>query len=239
MPKAIKEQIVAKADGVALFVEELTRTIIEGGQLKESGDRYEIFGTVAPLTVPSSLHASLVSRLDRLAPVREIAQIGAALGREFEFDLLASVTQYSRERLVVALSELHRAELIFPRGVAPQCTWVFKHALIQDAAYDTMLKSTRAKLHGRIADVLERDFPEFFERLPEVLAHHCAEAGQAAKAIEYYLLAARRATATSNNAEANAHLKKGLRLVEVIPDSSHLAARLRDRIMLSGWWWSP
>lgn len=155
LPADVVEQIAAKADGVPLFVEELTKAVLEGGLLREVADRYELTGPLPALAVPSSLQASLVARLDRLSAARDVAQTGAALGREFDFELLAAVSTQPERQLGDALAELERAELLFARGAPPHTSWIFKHALIQDAAYGTLLRSARVTLHARITDAAE------------------------------------------------------------------------------------
>ena len=168
---------MAKTDGVPLFVEELTKTVLESGLLADAGDRYELSGPLPPLAIPSTLHDSLLARLDRLAPVKEIAQIGAAIGREFSHALLAAVADRPEAELQAALDQLVASELVFRRGTPPEATYSFKHALVQDAAYGTLLKSRRQQLHARIVEVLEEQFPETAEAQPELLAHHCTAGG--------------------------------------------------------------
>ena len=160
LPDEVAAQIVAKTDGVPLFVEELTKTVLESGLLEDAGDRYELSGPLPPLAIPSTLHDSLLARLDRLAPVKEVAQIGAAIGREFSHALLAAVADRPEAELQAALDQLVSSELVFRRGTPPEATYSFKHALVQDAAYGTLLKSRRQQLHARIAQVLEEQFPE-------------------------------------------------------------------------------
>ena len=153
------EQILAKTDGVPLFVEELTKTVLESGLLADAGDHYELAGPLPPLAIPATLHDSLMARLDRLAPVKEVAQIGAVIGREFSHELLAAVAPIGREtQLDDALDQLVAAELVFRRGAPPDATYSFKHALVQDAAYQSLLKSRRQQLHARIAEALEEHF---------------------------------------------------------------------------------
>jgi class 3 adenylate cyclase/tetratricopeptide (TPR) repeat protein len=220
LPAVAVEQIVAKADGVPLFVEELTKTILESGLLKTTGDRLELTGPLLSLAVPSSLQASLVSRLDRLAPIREVAQIGAALGREFDFELLAAVAPHSPDELAEALTQLHRAELIFPRGNPPRTVWAFKHALIQDAAYETMLRSARVQLHSRIAQVLKGSFPALVELEPEVYARHLTEAGVWRDAINAWQVAARRAARRSATQEAASLFRRAIGLTTHLDDAT-------------------
>jgi class 3 adenylate cyclase len=185
LPSAILDQITAHADGVPLFVEELTKTVLESGLLRDGGDRYVLTGPVPPLAIPTTLYASLMARLDRLAPIREVAQIGAAIGREFSYELLAAVVPLPESSLQEAVERLVHSELVFCRGTPPGATYTFKHALIQDAAYATLLRSRRQELHARIAKVLEDRFPEMVELHPEILAHHWSQAGLAEKAALY------------------------------------------------------
>ena len=158
---------MARTDGVPLFVEELTKTVLELGLLADAGDHYELSGPLPPLAIPTTLHDSLMARLDRLAPVKEVAQIGAVIGREFSHELLAAVSPLSEDKLGEALDQLVASELVFRRGTPPEATYSFKHALVQDAAYQSLLKSRRQQLHARIAQVLEEQFPETVEAEPE------------------------------------------------------------------------
>ncbi len=177
LPSAILDQITDHADGVPLFVEELTKTVLESGLLTEAGDRYVLSGPVPPLAIPTTLHASLMARLDRLAPIREVAQIGAAIGREFSYELLAALVPYPENTLQVAVERLVHSELVFCRGTPPSATYTFKHALIQDAAYATLLRSRRQELHARIAKCAGRPVSGDGGVASEILAHHCSQAG--------------------------------------------------------------
>ncbi|MET3842839.1 adenylate/guanylate cyclase domain-containing protein [Bradyrhizobium sp. OAE829] len=237
LPKEIADQILDRTDGVPLFVEELTKTVLESGLVREAGKAYLATGLVSPTAIPTTLHASLLARLDRLAPTRDLAQVGAALGRNFSYDLISAVAQLAKWQLDDLLMQLERAELIFRRGTPPEAEYTFKHALVQDAAYSTMLREKRQQLHERIAAVLELDFPEIRRTQPETLARHCAEAGLTEKAVELYISASQCATAASNNIEAAAHLKRALALVKTLPPLAQRTIELRNRIMLGGWWW--
>jgi len=186
--------------------------------LTEAGDHYSAAGPVTPLAIPASLQASLLARLDRLAPVREVAQIGATLGRQFSHELIGAVAQMPPRELDEALAQLVGAELIYRRGIPPDAEYTFKHALVQDAAYSTLLRSRRQQLHARIAAALESHFPEIVAAQPALLAHHCAEAGLTEKAVEYWLAAGRHAWGRSMIAEAVALLRRGLALVPSLPD---------------------
>jgi predicted ATPase len=202
LPKEVAAQIVAKTDGVPLFVEELTKTVVESGLLTDAGDRYELVGPLPPLAIPATLHDSLLARLDRLAPVKEVAQIGAVIGREFSHALLAAVADRRQVDLHSALDQLVQAELIFRRGSPPEATYSFKHALVQDAAYGTLLKPRRQHLHARIARVLEEQFAEQARAQPELLAHHFSQAGLSNEALSYWQRAGELASARSAQAEA-------------------------------------
>ncbi len=211
-----------------LFLEELTKTIIESGLLREEDGGYALDGALPPPAIPTTLHNSLMARLDRLAPVREVAQIGAAIGREFSYRLLSAVAQQPDDRLKEALDRLVRAELVFGRGEPPEAVYTFKHALVQEAAYASLLRERRRTLHARIARALEGEFPEVVETQPELVAHHYATAGLPAPAIDYYRRAAGRAMAASANAEAIAHLTKGLELTASLPESPERISREID-----------
>jgi predicted ATPase len=219
LPEEIAAQIVDRTDGVPLFVEELTKAVVESGMLTDAGDRYTAAGPVTPLAIPASLQASLVARLDRLAPVREVAQIGAALGRQFSHELIAAVAQVPSAHLDKALAQLVGAELIYRRGTPPDAEYTFKHALVQDAAYDSLLRSRRQQLHARIAAAVEEKFPEMVAAQPALLAHHCTAAGLTEQAIAYWLAAGRQALARSAAAESVSLLRRGLALVPALPDS--------------------
>ncbi|SIO66897.1 SAM domain (Sterile alpha motif) [Bradyrhizobium erythrophlei] len=218
LPDAIVDEIVTRADGVPLFVEELTKAVLETGE--DAVIAEQIISATPPAShmVPATLHASLMARLDRLGlAAKEVAQIGAAIGREFSFDLMASVARRSKEELLAALDQLVDAGLVFRRGTPPQATFLFKHALVQEAAYNVLLRGQRQELHTRIARVLEQEFPGD-ATVPELLAHHFAEAGLAEAAVENWLKAGRLAIAHSATAEAEAQLTRALELLATLPD---------------------
>jgi len=204
--------------GVPLFVEELTKAVLESA---DPGDRLGIL-TASPtpsLAVPATLHASLIARLDRLGTAaKEVAQMGAVLGREFSYDLIRYVAR--RPDLDIALGRLTDAGLLFCRGLAPQSSYLCKHALVQDAAYGTLLRRRRRPLHGRIAVALEQEFPDLVERQPELLAHHLTGAGDAARAAAQWLKAGQYAAAHSAHVEAIAHLERGLALLRSLPETA-------------------
>jgi tetratricopeptide (TPR) repeat protein len=220
LPKDIAHQIIDRTDGVPLFIEELTKAVVESGILTEAGDHYALAGPMAPLAIPTSLHASLLARLDRLAPTREVAQVGAALGRSFSHELISAVSQMPRHKLDDALEQLVHAELIFRRGTPPDAEYTFKHALVQDAAYSTLLRARRQQLHARIVTILEKQFPEVVKAQPALIAHRSTEAALSEKAVGYWLKAGQQAVARSAMTEAVAQLQKGLDLLTSMPDSS-------------------
>ena len=234
LPREVLDQIVAKTDGVPLFVEELTKTVLEAGFLREQADGYVLAGPLPPLAIPSTLRDSLVARLDRLAPVKEVAQIGAAIGREFGYELLAAVSRFGDNELKDALAQLAAAELVFARGSPPAAVYTFKHALVQDAAYRTLLKSRRQQLHARIAEVLTATFPDVEARTPELLAHHYGEAGLDDRARHYWTLAGRQALAGSKYAEASSHLANALALARKAPPSGE-RVREEAQLLLDQW----
>ena len=210
LPSEVLDQILAKTDGVPLFVEELTKTVLESGLLVDRGSRYELTGPLPPLAIPATLQDSLMARLDRLAPVKEVAQIAACIGREFSHDLLKSVTALDENALQLALNELMEAELVFRRGVPPDTGYSFKHALVRDTAHESLLRSKRQQIHARIATALEEHYPAVIEMEPETIAQHLTEAGLTARAVSYWLQAGRIAAGRSANQEAISHLLTGL-----------------------------
>ena len=219
LPVEVVQQLVAKTDGVPLFVEELTKIVLESGLLKEEDEQYELTGPLPPFAIPSTLHDSLMARLDRLATVKEVAQLGATLGREFTYELLKAVSPLDEVTLQRGLDRLVEAELLYQRGLPPQTRYFFKHALIQEAAYQSLLKSKRQQYHQKIALVLEERFPETVEAQPELLAHHYTDAGLREQAIVYWERAGQRAVQRSANIEAVSHLTKGLELLKTLPDT--------------------
>jgi class 3 adenylate cyclase len=225
LPDEVQEQLIAKTDGIPLFIEELTKTVLESGLLREQSGEYVLTGTLPPMAVPASLQDSLMARLDRLSPVREVAQIGAAIGREFTYRLLAAVTQIGPNELASALLQLAEAELLFVRGEPPEATYIFKHALLQDAAYASLLRARRQQLHSRIAQAIEEQFPETPTRRPEILAHHYEAAGLEHQAKEYWARAGRLALSRSAYAEAITHLGKAQALAAKTQPSE---ARMRE-----------
>ena len=220
LPADLLEQILGKTDGVPLFVEELTRSILESGDLKDAGDRWEYAGRAGSLAIPLTLRDSLMARLDRFAPVKEVAQIGAAIGREFSYELIAAVAPHSKPALDQALAQLTASGLAFQQGTPPDAIYTFKHALVQDAAYDSLLKARRQELHGKIARIIEERWPHTGATEPELLAHHYTEAKRPEKAIPLWQKAGSLALKRMALAEAIAHLNKGLELVAALPPSA-------------------
>ncbi|MCK1606571.1 AAA family ATPase [Bradyrhizobium sp. 166] len=218
LPQEVLEQILAKTDGVPLFVEELTKAVLESGLLKDRGSYYELIGPLPPLAIPTTLQDSLMARLDRLAPVKEVAQIAACIGREFGHELLRSVTALDEHALQRALNDLMTAELIFRRGAPPDTGYSFKHALVQDIAHESLLKSKRQQIHARIAAALEEHYPARAEAEPETIALHLTQGGLAGKAVGYWLRAGRIAAGRSANLEAIAHLTRGLDALKSNPE---------------------
>jgi TOMM system kinase/cyclase fusion protein len=229
LPAEVMEQVVAKTDGVPLFVEELTKMVLESGLLKEVEERYELTGPLPPLAIPTTLHDSLMARLDRLATVKGLAQLGATLGREFSYELLQAVLAWDEATLQRGLHQLVEAEFLYQQGLPPQATYLFKHALIQDAAYQSLLRSTRQQHHQRIAQVIEARFPDICETQPERLAQHYTEAGLMAQAIPYWQRAGQRAIERSANLEAIGHLTKGIEVLMTLPDTPN---RIRQELDL-------
>src|SRR6202171_1577188 len=228
LPAEVMTQIVAKTYGVPLFVEELTKNVLEAGLLIEDGERYRLDGPLPPLAIPATLQDSLMARLDRLGTAKEIAQIGAAIGREFNYALLNAVVGRDEASLRAALTQLEDAELLFCTGTPPDARYSFKHALVQDTAYESLLKSRRQLLHQRIALALEARFPALAEAEPEVLAHHFSHAGLADRACPYYERAGDRAVARSAYAEAVAHFDAALSEARQLPPGE-----VRDRCELA------
>jgi class 3 adenylate cyclase/predicted ATPase len=213
-------EIVERADGIPLFVEELTRAVIEAGGCGEGAEK-ALAGALSPsAAVPAALHAPLMARLDRLGPrSKEIAQIAAVIGREFSYELLAPVADHDEAELADALGRLGEAGLVFSRGTLPHATYLFKHALVRDTAYGSLLRRRREELHARIATALETDFPETAAAQPEIVAHHYTEAGRAEQAVPYWHRAGERAIERSANLEAIAHLTRGIEVLKTLPQN--------------------
>jgi predicted ATPase len=224
LPPEVTTQIVAKTDGVPLFVEELTKTVLESGLLIEGSQGWRLDGPLPPFAIPATLQDSLAARLDRLAPVKEIAQIGAAIGREFSYALLRAVAGRDEPALRAALVQLEEAELLFRTGEPPDTRYTFKHALVQDTAYETLLRSRRQMLHRRIADSLRGEFAAAAAAEPELVAHHLTQAGLDEPAIEWWGKAGDQALRRSAFKEAAAHLGKAIGLVDKLAATAPSAA---------------
>jgi tetratricopeptide (TPR) repeat protein len=223
LPSEITDRIIERTDGIPLFIEELTKTVLEGGLLQEEDNQYVLTGSLPSLAIPASLHDSLLARLDRLAPVKEVAQIGAAIGREFSYDLLAAVARRPEPQLRDALDQLVEAGLIFRRGIPPDASFMFKHALVQDAAYGTLLRRRRLELHTNIATALEDRVASRPERETSageragLLAYHWLNAEHWEKALSCTLEAAEQAAKLYARPEAISHYWQALDLLDRLP----------------------
>jgi predicted ATPase len=213
------QQVAAKTDGIPLFVEELTKMVLESELFEDGAKDHTTAEPLPPVTIPSTLHDSLMARLDRLGAGKQVAQLGATLGREFTYDLIRVVSSVDEVTLQRELTRLTDAELLYQRGLPPHARYAFKHALIQDAAYQSLLKSQRQQYHRQIALVLEERFAEIRESQPELLAHHYTEAGLMKDAIVYWQRAGQRAIEHSANVEAIGHLTKGLAVLRFLPNT--------------------
>jgi class 3 adenylate cyclase/tetratricopeptide (TPR) repeat protein/ABC-type transport system involved in cytochrome c biogenesis ATPase subunit len=218
LPGEMMTQIIDRTDGIPLFVEELTKMVLESGLLVEDTGRYRLDSPLPPLAIPTTLQDSLMARLDRLAPVKEVAQIGAAIGRDFSYTLLRCVAGRDDLTLSAALGQLEEAELLLRRGTPPEASYSFKHALVQEAAYESLLKSRRQLLHKHIGDVLRDQFPAIAETEPEVVAHHFTEAGLGEVALDWWRKAGQQALKRSAYSEAIAHLGKAVAIADGLPD---------------------
>jgi class 3 adenylate cyclase/predicted ATPase len=228
LPAEVIQHIVAKTDGVPLYVEELTKMLLESDHLREETDHYALTGELSSVAIPVTLQDSLMARLDRLPMVREVAQLGAVLGREFAYEMLQALATVEESTLQERLGQLVGAELLYQRGRPPRAKYMFKHALIQDAAYGSLLKRTRQQHHQQIAQMLEAEFPETVEAEPELVAHHYTEAGLNEQAVGYWHQAGKRATQRSANVEAINHLTKGLEVLMSLPDTLERARQELD-----------
>ncbi|CAH2405050.1 adenylate/guanylate cyclase domain-containing protein [Mesorhizobium ventifaucium] len=225
LPAAVLDQVLSKTEGVPLFVEELTKVVLESGLLQMRDGELVLAGPLPPLAVPATLHDSLMARLDRLDSIRDVAQVGAVIGREFTHELLAAATGLPELELERATNQLVASGLVFRRGSDSQVSYAFKHALVQDAAYSSLLHSRRQQLHARIALILEERFPEIVATEPELLAHHFGQAGLLEKAVEYNELAGRRALSRSVLTEALARFDNALSGLLALPPSEERSRR--------------
>ena len=234
LPLDVVEHIVSKTDGVPLYVEELTKTILTSTILHDAGERYELTGPLSSLAIPDTLQESLMARLDRLPQVRELAQIGAVLGREFAYEMISGLSSIDETTLQDGLGQLVESELLYQRGRPPRAKYIFKHALVQDAAYDSLLRRTRQQHHQQVAGLLEARFPDIVEAQPELVAHHYSEANEADRAASYFEKAGERAARISANVEAIAHLNKGLEALGALPDGPERARRELNLLTMLG-----
>jgi predicted ATPase len=219
LPPQVLHHIIEKADGVPLFVEEMTKAILESDHLQEVEGHYELTGALPTFAIPATLHDSLMARLDRLVTAKAVAQYAAVIGRQFPYALLQAVSQLDAATLQRELGRLVEAEIVYQRGVPPQAMYTFKHALIQDAAAQSLLKSTRQQYHNRIAQVLDAQFPESAQAAPELLAYHYTEAGRSAQALPYWQRAGELASGRSANLEAISHFTTGIELLKTLPET--------------------
>ena len=225
LPDEVIDQITDRTDGVPLFAEELTKSVLESGLLHAETDRYVLDGALPPFAIPTSLHDSLMARLDRLTSVRRVAQIGAAIGREFSCVLLRGVSRFPEDELQAALARLVTSELVFQRGTPPDAVYAFKHALVQDAAHSSLLRSARQQLHAQIAEAFETHSPELMETQPELFARHYEEAGLIERSVAFWGRAGRRSAARSAMAEAATQFQKGLDQLALLPDTAECQRR--------------
>ena len=237
LPAEVLAQIVAKTDGVPLFVEELTKNVLESGLLIEEPERYRLDGPLPPMAIPSTLQDSLMARLDRLVAVKEIAQIGAAIAREFSYSLLHAVVGSDEASLRSALAQLEESELVFRDGAPPEARYSFKHALVQDTAYESLLRSRRQILHRRIAETLCEKFAGVVEAEPELVAHHFTQAGLTEPAIEYWGKAGDLALRRSAFKEAIAHLGKAIEMMEALAGAGENGEDGRATAAAAGFLW--
>lgn len=237
LPQDLVEQILTKTDGVPLFVEELTKSILESGQLNDAGDHYTYLGSSRSISVPATLRDSLMARLDRHMPLKEIAQIGAAIGREFSYELISAVAPRSKAELDDMLERLTASGLAFRSGAPPDVTYTFKHALVQEAAYDSLLKRKRQQLHAEIARTIEERFPTIKQTEPEVLAQHYTRADLFEQGAAYWLKAGQNALGRMAVTGAIAHLEAGLHAIaSLAPSAARDKSELECRVLLSTAW---
>lgn len=217
LPLEVRQQLLEKTNGVPLFVEEMTKMVVESGMVKEKDDAYALVESLPTFTIPTTLQDLLMDRLDRQGAGKVVAQLGATLGREFSYSLLAAISPLDEATLHDGLARLVNAEIVYQRGLPPQAQYIFKHVLIQDTAYHSLLRQTRQQYHAQIARVLEEHFPEVVEVQPELVAHHYTEAGLPSQAVACWHRAGQRASARSAHLEAIVHLQRGLDVLEELP----------------------
>jgi predicted ATPase/class 3 adenylate cyclase len=246
LPPEVLQQLVEKTDGVPLFIEEMTKAILEGGHLKAVDGRYEVVGSLPSLVIPATLQDSLMARLDRLVTAKSLAQLGATIGRQFPYALIEAIAPMDEATLQRELRRLVEEEILFEHGVPPESTYLFKHALIQDTAYQSLLKSTRQQAHQQIARTLVEQFSHVADTRPELLAHHYTEAGLYEQAVAYWLRSGQHSISRSAHAEAIAHLTRGLEVLLNLPDTPArreqelaLQITLGPALMTTRGWASP
>src|SRR5262249_32822891 len=233
LPDEVMQHIVTKTDGVPLYVEELTKMLLTSPLLREEAGQYVLTGPLRTVAIPDTLQDALMARLDQLNTAKEVAQLGAVLGREFTYELLQAIAPQDEDTLQAGLAQLVAAELLYQRGRPPRARYVFKHALIQDAAYASLLKSTRQHVHQQIAQVLETHFPALVETQPELVAQHYTAAGCHAQAVVYWQRAGQQASDRSANVEAISHFTTGIDLLKTLPETpEHTQHALTLRIAL-------
>lgn len=225
LPIEVLDHIVSKTDGVPLYLEELTKTILASDILRDTGAKYELTGPLESLAIPDTLQESLMARLDRLPQVRELAQLGSVLGREFAYEMISGLTSLDDKVLQSGLAQLVEDEMLYQRGRPPRAKYIFKHALVQDAAYASLLRRTRQQTHQSVAELLEGGFPDLVQNQPELLAHHYGEAGDPSRAADYLKQAGGRSLLRSANPEAIAHLTNGLALIGMVDESPERSER--------------
>ena len=233
-PPEVFEHIVTKTDGVPLYIEELTKTVLESKLLQKKEGRYVLTGPLSKVAIPTTLHDSLMARLDRVPIAREVAQIGAVLGREFPFEMLQSLAPVEESKLMAGLKQLIDDELLYQRGRAPRTKYIFKHALVHEVAYRSLLRKTRRKYHRAAAELMEKQYPLLTQKEPEIIAHHYSEADCLEQAIKFWQQAGDRARYRSANMEAIAHLRKALHFISMLPETAERTEKKLDLLLAMG-----
>jgi class 3 adenylate cyclase/tetratricopeptide (TPR) repeat protein len=235
LPGLLVDFVIDKAGGIPLYVEEITKMVIESKQVTLEDGRFDFVGEIETLTIPMTLQDSLMARLDRRAEVKELAQLAAVIGRSFIYDLIAAVADLDESELRRQLAALVSAELFYQRGIIPSATFTFKHALIQETAYHSLLNKARQEFHARIARALERDFPDLVRARPEMMAHHCEIGGLTDHALSYHRSAGEAAAARSANSEGIHHFHRAIKVLQTLPKSEERTRQnLNLLLMMSG-----
>lgn len=234
LPPEVVEHIVTKTDGVPLYVEELTKTVLESKLLQKKAGRYVLTGPLSKVAIPTTLHDSLMARLDRVPIAKEVAQFGAVLGREFLYEMVHALASIEESKLLEGLNRLIENELLYQRGRPPRATYIFKHALVHEAAYRSLLRKTRRKYHQAAAELIEKQFTLLAQTEPEIIAHHYSEADCPEKAIQFWHQAGDRARYRSANMEAIAHLKKALNSLSTLPETAERTEKELDLLLAMG-----